>query len=312
MVQFGLRVPDFPVDGTKGGVFVDQFVETLNTLHGHFASAWVADHFIPWAGFQDPKTDTYECWTTLCYLAGMFKKYTFGSIVMSQSYRNPALVARMASTLQALTGGRFVLGIGAGWKRDEYLAYGYDFPEAAVRIKQLDEAVQIIRMMLTQPQATFHGQHYHVDQAICEPKPSPAVPILIGGGGKQLTLRVVAKYADWWNIPGGTLEHYKQLLDILRQHCQAVGRDYDSIVKTWSNECVAVAPTHDAAQRMARASRFYNPDEALVGTPDEVVAQLRRFTDLGVQHFILRFADFPHNNGARLFVKEVLPRFATG
>lgn len=309
MVKFGFRVPDFPVDGTTGGVFVDQFVETLNVLRGQFHSAWVADHFVPWAAFQDPTTDTYECWTTLCYLAGLFKDFTFGSIVLSQSYRNPALVAKMASTLQAVSGGRYVLGIGAGWKQDEYLAYGYDYPAPATRIHQLDEAVQIIRMMWTQQRSTFHGRYYHIDDAICEPKPYPAIPVMIGGGGKQLTLRVVAKHADWWNFPGGTLANYTGLLGVLRGHCETVGRNYDSIVKTWANETVAVAPTHDAAVQMAQASPYYNPDVALAGTPDEVAAQLQAFIDVGVEHFILRFADFPRNNSAALFVQEVLPRF---
>ncbi|MCL4507859.1 MAG: LLM class flavin-dependent oxidoreductase [Chloroflexi bacterium] len=309
MTQFGFRVPDFPVDGTTGSVFVQQFVETMEVLRGHFASAWVADHFVPWANFQSPTTDTYECWTTLCYLAGLFKDYTLGSIVMSQSYRNPALIAKMGATLQALTGGRFVLGIGAGWKRDEYAAYGIEFPSPATRIHQLEEAVQIIRSMWTQTHSTFHGRYYHVDDAICEPKPQPAPPLLIGGGGKQLTLKVVAQYADWWNLPGGTYENYRSLLDVLRGHCDTVGRDYDSIVKTWGNETVAVAPAHDAALKMAQASPFYSPESALVGTPDKVAAQLQRFTALGVQHFILRFADFPRNDSAKLFIKEVLPRF---
>ena len=174
MTEFGFRVPDFPVDGSTGPAFVDQFVETLHILNRQFKSAWVADHFIPWANFQDQTTDTYECWTTLCYLAGLFKDYTFGSIVMSQSYRNPALIAKMAATLQALTGGRFVLGIGAGWKQDEYAAYGFEFPEPAARIHQLEEAVQIIRLMHTQTRASFAGKHYHITDAICEPKPQPA------------------------------------------------------------------------------------------------------------------------------------------
>jgi alkanesulfonate monooxygenase SsuD/methylene tetrahydromethanopterin reductase-like flavin-dependent oxidoreductase (luciferase family) len=310
MVKFGLRVPDFPVDGTTGHGFVDQFVETLSLLRGHFQSAWVADHFVPWANFQEPTTDTYECWSTICYLAGLFKEFTFGSIVMSQSYRNPALVAKMSSTLQTLTGGRYVLGIGAGWKKDEYLSYGYKYPEPATRIHQLEEAVQIIRMMWTQEKSTFHGKYYDIENAICSPKPEPAIPVLIGGGGKQLTLRVVAKYADWWNFPGGTFENYTELLAVLRGHCEQVGRDYNSIVKTWANEVVAVAPTHDAAVKMAQASKFYNPDAALVGTPDEVTAQLKRFVDVGVEHFILRFADFPRNESATMFVREVQPRFA--
>ena len=309
MVQFGLRVSDFPVDGTKGHAFVDQFIETLDVVRGHFATAWVADHFVPWASWQEQTTDAYECWTTLCYLAGLFKDLTFGTIVMSQSYRNPALVAKMGATLQELTGGRFILGIGAGWKQDEYKAYGYEFHSAATRIHQLDEAVQIIRLMWSQKRATFHGRYYHIDEAICEPKPQPAPPILIGGGGKQLTLRVVAKYADWWNIPGGTFENYRELLGILRGHCQAVGRDYDSIVKTWGSETVAVAPTSAAAKRIAAASPF-NGADAVAGTPDEVAAQLKRFVDAGVQHIILRFADFPKTDSAQLFVKEVLPRFS--
>jgi alkanesulfonate monooxygenase SsuD/methylene tetrahydromethanopterin reductase-like flavin-dependent oxidoreductase (luciferase family) len=307
MIQFGLRVSDFPVDGTSGHAFVDQCVEQLDAVRGKFATAWVADHFVPWARWQEQTTDAYECWTTLCYFAGLFKDLTFGSIVMSQSYRNPALIAKMGATLQALTGGRFILGIGAGWKDDEYKAYGYEFPSAAMRIGQLEETVQIIRLMWSQERATFHGRYYHIDDAICEPK--AVAPILIGGGGKQLTLKVVAKYADWWNIPGGSPEHYRELLDILRGHCQTVGRDYDSIVKTWGSETVAVAPTHDAALRMAQASPFYSPEGAIVGTPDEVEAQLRTFTDMGVQHFILRFADFPHTDSARMFVSEVLPRF---
>jgi alkanesulfonate monooxygenase SsuD/methylene tetrahydromethanopterin reductase-like flavin-dependent oxidoreductase (luciferase family) len=310
MLKFGFRVPDFPVDGATGHAFVDQFVETMNVLRGHFASAWVADHFVPWAGFQEQTTDTYECWTTLCYLAGLFKEFTFGSIVMSQSYRNPALIAKMGATLQALTGGRFVLGIGAGWKDNEYKAYGIDFPKPATRILQLEEAVQIIRLMWSEKYATFHGKYYHIDQAICEPKPQPAPPLMIGGGGKQLTLRVVARYADWWNFPGGTFENYKGLLDTLRGHCEVVGRDYNSIVKTWGNETVAVASTHAEAVKMAETSPFYSPESAVVGTPDEVAAYLQPFIDLGMQHIILRFADFPKNDSARLFIKEVLPRFA--
>jgi alkanesulfonate monooxygenase SsuD/methylene tetrahydromethanopterin reductase-like flavin-dependent oxidoreductase (luciferase family) len=215
----------------------------------------------------------------------------------------------MAATLQTLTGGRLILGIGAGWKHDEYRAYGYDFPRDATRIRQLGEAVQIIRLMWTQPRATFHGRYYHVDEAICEPKPEPLPPLLIGGGGKRLTLRVVAQHADWWNFPGGTLENYRDLLDTLRGHCENVGRDYESIVKTWGIECVAIAPTQAAALSMAQASPFYDPETSLVGTPAEVTARLQPFTALGVRHFILRFADFPKLDGVQLFAEEVIPGF---
>jgi alkanesulfonate monooxygenase SsuD/methylene tetrahydromethanopterin reductase-like flavin-dependent oxidoreductase (luciferase family) len=308
-VRFGWRVPAFPVDGSHGGSFRDQIFAYLDAIQGRFASAWVADHFVPWHPAQDPMTDTLECWTTIAHLAGRFPKLFFGSMVMSQSYRQPALLAKMAATLQTLSGGRFILGLGAGWKEDEYLAYGYDFPSIATRIHQLAEAAQIIRLMWTQPRVTFHGRFYRVQDAICEPKPDPPPALLIGGGGRKLTLRYVAQHADWWNFPGDTLENYSELLDVLREHCEAVGRDYDGIVKTWATECVAVAPSREKAQQMAEANFFHTPGLSLVGTPDDVSAELRRFAGLGVAHFILRFADFPNTGGAKLFAKEVIPRF---
>ena len=309
MVRFGLRVPDFPIDGTHGTAFAHQLTETLAAGRGSFVSAWVADHFVPWAEFQAPMTDVHECWSTVCYLAGMFPEYTLGTIVLSQSYRSPALVAKMSATLQALTGGRLILGIGAGWKQDEYLAYGYPYPDNITRLQQMEEAVQIIRRMWTEPRATFHGQHYHIDNALCEPKPDPLPPILIGGGGKKVLLRLVAQHADWWNFPGGTLENYQDLLATLRMHCDKVGRDYAGITKTWMCECVAVAATTAEAERLAHASPFFGRGETIMGTPDEVTAQLRRFTELGVEHFMLRFADFPRTDGVRLFAQEVIPRF---
>jgi alkanesulfonate monooxygenase SsuD/methylene tetrahydromethanopterin reductase-like flavin-dependent oxidoreductase (luciferase family) len=149
-----------------------------------------------------------------------------------------------------------------------------------------------------------------VEEAICEPKPAPLPPIMIGGGGRKLTLRFVAQHADWWNYAGGSPEEYGELLEVLRGHCEQAGRDYERIVKTWACDCVAVASSAAEARRMAQASPFYDQTEAIVGTPDEVAAQLRRFTALGVEHFMLRFADFPSLGGARLFAKEVIPRFA--
>lgn len=307
-VKFGWRVPAFPVDDSRGSTFVDQITDTLDRVQGRFDSAWVADHFIPWAEFEADDTDTLECLTSICFLAGAFPELDFGSIVLCQSYRNPALLAKMGATLQVLTGGRFILAIGAGWKTDEYLAYNYEFPKTAVCIAQLEEAVQIIRKMWTQTPASFEGKYYRIQNAYCEPKPDPRPPIMIGGGGERLTLRVVARYADWWNIPGGSVENYAHKLDVLRSHCQAVGRDYDEIVKTWAGELVAVAETEAEARRIANASPF-NGGSRIVGTPDQVAERLRAFTDLGVEYFILRFADFPDTAGVELFADEVIPQF---
>ena len=308
MVKFGVRVPEFAMDGSPAARLMEQAGALLAAGRGRFASAWISDHFLPWSEQVGAATDNLEGWTTLTYLAGQHPDYTFGNIVLSQAYRPPALLAKMATTLQTLTGGRFVLGIGAGWKEDEYRAYGYAFPPPAERIQQLAEAAQIIRLMMREPRATFHGRHYHIDEAICEPKGNTPPPLMIGGSGRKLTLRVVARYADWWNA-GGAPKEYAQVLEVLRGHCQDVGRDYDSLVKTWMADCVAIAPTHAAAQKLAEASPFYNEDNSLMGTPDEVTAQVRRLADLGVEHFILRFADFPRTEGVELFGREVIPRF---
>lgn len=308
-VQFGWRLPAFPADDSRGATFIRQIHEMLELAEAHFDSVWVADHFIPWARWQAPNVDTLECFSTMAYVAGRCPSIRVGSIVMSNSYRPPSLLAKMAATLQALTGGRFILGIGAGWKEDEYRAYGYDFPSAAVRIRQLEEGVQVIKAMWTQSPATFHGRYYHIENAYCEPRPDPMIPIMIGGGGEKLTLRVVAKHADWWNFPGGSLANYQHKLEVLRRHCEAVGRSYDDIVKTWACEMVAIAPTEGEARKLAEASPFYDGANGLIGTPDQVASQIQAFVDLGVEHFILRFADFPRRDGAELFAREVMPGF---
>lgn len=306
-LRWGWHLPPFPVDGSSAAAFVEQLEAMLERVEQPYDSVWFDDHVVPWAAFQPPETPTLEALTTLSYLAARHPDLTFGTSVLSQSFRNPALVAKMAANLQLLTGGRLVLGIGAGWLEDEFRQYGYHFHPAAVRIAQLEEAVQIVRMLWRGSPATFHGQHYRIDGAYCEPRPDPPPPILIGGGGERLTLRVVARWADWWNLPGGTPETYERKLRVLRDHCEAVGREYDAITRTWSPEVVAIAETSDRARAIAEASP-YTDVYPLVGTPDEVVDQLLPFVELGVEHVILRFVDFPATAGAELFASEVIPR----
>jgi alkanesulfonate monooxygenase SsuD/methylene tetrahydromethanopterin reductase-like flavin-dependent oxidoreductase (luciferase family) len=206
-----------------------------------------------------------------------------------------------------LTGGRFIFGIGAGWKQDEYLAYNYDFPKPVVRIGQLAETVKIVRKLWTEAPASFEGKYYSIKNAYCEPRPDPLPPIMIGGGGEQLTLRVVAEQADWWNIPGGTLENYARKLEVLRAHCEAVGRNYEEIVKTWGHEALTIAGTEAEARRIAERNPLNSPT-AIVGTPDQVADRLQSFIDLGVEYFVLRFADFPNTVGIELFMEQVMPR----
>jgi len=305
-LKCGWHMHSFPVDGSSGPAFLDQIHHTLQTIHPYVDSVWVDDHLMPWATWQPNDTPYLECLTTIAYFAAAYPTLHFGASVLCQSYRNPALLAKMAANLQLLTGGRLIFGIGAGWMESEYRAYNFDFPSPAVRLAQLEEAVQLVKRLWTESPASFAGSHYRIDNAYCEPRPNPIPPLLIGGGGEQLTLRVVAKYADWWNIPGGMVANYARKLEILRQHCAAFGRDYNSIVKTWSAEAIAVAETEAEAQRIAAASPYNSL--SIVGTPAQVAAQLRPFLDLGVEYLIVRLLDFPATAGIELFLHDVLPR----
>jgi len=310
-ISFGWRIPEYPINGTKGPEFVAQILHSLGRVEESFDSAWLSDHMIPWADWQSWDIDNLEGWTTINYLIGVFKRLSFGHVVLCNSYRNPALLAKMAATLSLLAPGRFILGIGAGWKKDEYLSYGYEFPEAPARIEALKEAVQIIRKMWTENIVHFRGKHFSVAGAYCNPKPNPLPPIMIGGGGEKHTLKVVASYADWWNGPNLTVEEYRRKLDVLKHHCEKVGRRNEAIKKTWLG-CIAIAKTQDEALRIAtdnpfvaKETRFDAMRATIIGTPEQVSQRLAEFVDLGVEYFIFRFLDFPSVMGMELFTEKV-------
>jgi alkanesulfonate monooxygenase SsuD/methylene tetrahydromethanopterin reductase-like flavin-dependent oxidoreductase (luciferase family) len=298
-------MPSCPVDSSDEAAFLTQIHRALERIQPGFDSVWVDDHVMPGAAWLSNDTPYLECLTTIAALATAHPALKFGASVLCQSYRNPALLAKMTANLQALTGGRFLFGIGAGWMEEEYRAYNFDFPSAAARIEQMEETIQIVKLLWTQVPASFTGKHYRIENAYCKPFPNPIPPILIGGGGERKTLRVVARYADWWNIPGGSLENYARKLDVLRQHCQAVGRDYDSIVKTWSPEAIALAATEAEARRIAASSPYKR--DVIVGTPAQVAQELQAFVDLGVERLIVRLIDFPNLTGLDLFTQEVIP-----
>jgi alkanesulfonate monooxygenase SsuD/methylene tetrahydromethanopterin reductase-like flavin-dependent oxidoreductase (luciferase family) len=305
-LKFGWHMPSFPMDGSDGATFVEQIHDILRRIEPTFDSVWVDDHMFP--GFPGLSNDTpyLECLTTIAYLATAHPKMTFGASVLCQSYRNPALLAKMVANLHLLTGGRFLFGVGAGWMEEEYRAYDFDFPPPSARVDQMEETIEIVKRMWTEVPASFAGQHYRIEGAWCAPRPSPAPQILIGGGGEQKTLRVVAKYADCWNYPGGSVENYAHKLDVLRRHCAEIGRDYDEIVKTWSAEGIAIGSTAAEARRVAEASMWKT--DVLVGTPQQITEQLQAFVDLGVEYLIVRLVDFPSAAGVELFAQEVIPR----
>lgn len=306
-IKFGWNVPTSSTEYVTGQVQVERIISVLDEVHDAFDSCWLYDHFHAPPFFDSDDYPRLEAWTAMAYLARAFPDLYFGNMVLGQSYRNPALLAKMGATLQSLTGGKLILAIGAGWMESEYHAYGYDFPKASVRIAQLEEAVQIIRLMWTEKRATFEGKYYQVRDALCEAKPDPVPPIMIGGNGEQLTLRAVARYADWWNTLNVDPDGLAHKLNVLRQHCENEGRDYDAIVKTFLG-IISIAETEAEAKQIANASpRAANMN--FVGTPQQIINQMQPYVDQGITHFMLDFSDFPDARGSRLFADEVIPAF---
>jgi alkanesulfonate monooxygenase SsuD/methylene tetrahydromethanopterin reductase-like flavin-dependent oxidoreductase (luciferase family) len=229
-------------------------------------------------------------------------------------YRNPALLAKMTSTVDVISGGRLDWGIGAGWYDGEYAAYGYEFPKAADRIRMLRETVEIVKLMWTEPSATYEGRHFSVTGAQCDPKPlqSPMPPIWIGGGGEQLTLRVVARHATHSNF-GGKPDEFAHKCAVLRRHCDEVGRDDGEITKTWSPE-VFIRPTEAEIVQGGTRSFWGEPFESwregnLVGTPEQVVEKLAAYRELGCGGVVPWCSDYPEHQTLELLATEVMPHF---
>ncbi len=267
------------------------FIEGLGDA---FDTLWFSDHL------QYGEHAVLECWTALTTFTTRYPQFNVGTLVMAQSFRNPGLLAKMMATLQNFSGGRLIAGIGAGWKEDEYLAYGYPYPPTVIRIEQLEETVQILKRLWTEDEVDFSGKHFTLKGAICEPKPDPIPPILIGGTGEKHTLRVVAQHADWMNATFPDHETYKHKLQVLRNHCQVVGRDYDAIKKTL-HAYILITEGDDAPE--PRSGRHI-----ISGPTEQVRDELARFIDEGAEHIMIRFLDFPARASLDLFLEQVLPR----
>ncbi len=242
-----------------------------------FTTLWTEDHL------QKGSSPALESWTTLSFMAAEYPRYRLGNVVLCQSYRNPALLAKMSATLQYLSGGRLILGIGAGWQEDEYQAYGYDFPSAGVRVEQLSETIEILRTMWTNSPATYAGKQYRVDNAYCEPRPDPIPPIVVGGTGERM-LKLIARLADGWNA-GGDIATYRTRHDILRRACEEIGRDMSAVQLSYDAHAYFTDDTADFAQR----KEAYGTDIGLLGpTPAAAVAELQPFVALGMSHIAVK------------------------
>jgi F420-dependent oxidoreductase-like protein len=304
------------------GIQTPQEGATFDALAAHWREAdalgydtvFLDDHVYPVV--RPPSEPQMEAWTLLAALARETSRIEIGILVACNSYRSPALVAKMAATIDVVSGGRFVHGMGAGWYQSEYEGYGWDFPSAGVRLAQLDEALTLQKRLWHEERATFAGDWYRLEEAWCSPKPvrRPHPPILIGGGGEKVLLRLVARHADIWNC-GGTVAELAAKLDVLRRHCVTEQRDPAAIEASWFGNVIIDADPARARTRLERIAQAWGmPAEqmaarALAGTPDAVVARVRAYVAAGVTHFIGMFGRVDDVRSTRLFAERVLPAF---
>lgn len=279
-----------------------------------FDSLWLYDHFLYEGGYNGHPVPepAMESFTTLSAIAAITQRIRLGQLVVGMPYRNPALLTKMATTLDVISHGRSILGIGAGWHKREYEAYGWgQFEEVPVRLKRLEEGVQVIHKLWGERPASFEGKFYRLDNVMDLPAPvqKPHPPIMIGGSGEQVTLRLVAKYADWCNV-SGDVDRVRQRFEVLRQHCQKVGRPTEEL--TFSNY-TWVLIAKNAAELSAKQERlkdFFRPNSGIIGTPDQVIEQLGAYAKAGSQYCTLLFPDWTDLEPIRYFGETVIPALA--
>ena len=317
-MQFGLQKPIFTFDyrGDDTSQIIDSLKKLATTAENNgFDSFWVMDHFhqIPMIGkVEEPML---ESWTTLSVVAGLTTKIKLGTLVTGIMYRYPAILAKVAATLDVLSKGRLFMGIGAAWNEEESNAYGIHFPAASERMSRLEEAIQIIRKMWTEePSASFNGIYYQIRNAYCNPKPiqKPSPPILVGGSGERKTLKIVAKYADACNL-FGSAETVKRKLNILKEHCKSVGRDYNSILKTKLSIIVVEDEKQTSEKKIEQIFKGMPEEQirefAIHGTPEDVLRQIESFEQVGIQYLIVDLDPTRELEALDVFANKIIKKF---
>lgn len=255
-----------------------------------FDSIWVYDHFhtVPTPEMET----TFECWSITAGLARDTSTIKIGQMVTCNGYRNPALLAKIASTIDVMSAGRLLCGLGAGWYEHEWRAYGYGFPDVPERMRAFREAVEIVVKMWTEEKPVYNGKFYTIDGPINEPKgiQKPHIPLWLGGGGEKVTLKLVAKYGQACNVGGGNPDTVRQKLAVLKEHCDALGRDYASIAKSTNLNVFMINPGEDPEQATAKARGKASLEEfrkaTFVGTPEQVRERVGQLVDAGADYII--------------------------
>lgn len=287
----------------------------LEAEQAGFDAVWLYDHFHTIPAPQHEAV--FECWTSMAALARDTKRIRLGQMVTCNSYRPPSLLAKMASCIDVVSRGRLILGIGAGWYQHEYEAYGYEYPETPERLRMLRESLQVIKAMWSQDEASVEGRHYHVRGAINEPKPlqKPHPPIWIGGGGEKVTLKLVAQYGDACNF-NADVATVRHKLAVLREHCDSVGRDYDSITKTvefytiLGDEREVARVVRDTARRTGQDESFVRSWHPLHGDASRIAELIHEYAGAGIDYCIVNLPNAFEGGVISRFAQEVFPKLA--
>jgi F420-dependent oxidoreductase-like protein len=302
-VEFGVMLPQIKRswEETKAAAI------EMDRLGYH--SLWFNDHLY---GIPMPSIPIMEAWTALSAVGAVTARAQLGTLVSPIGFRNPALFAKMIATLDRITGGRVIAGLGAGWFAQEFSGYGIDFPAIGERLAELAEGIQLMRRMWTEPQVTFHGRHVHTEDVVCEPKPVRQPPIMIGGGGEKVLLRLVAQYADIWNNLAVNLAQLGAKADVLRRHCDAVGRDPAAVRISQQTMVVIGRDDADARSKAEKAMRIYggHMGTGIAGTPAQCIDRIRELHALGCSLLIIEFFGRDIREPAALFAEQVMPAFA--
>lgn len=288
-LRFGLRIPQ-DINDVGELRAIAQAAEQLG-----YHSLWLYDHLYH---FPFPDNESIlEPWTLMSVLAASTTSIRVGTLVLCNAYRPPALLAKMAATLDVLSRGRLELGYGAGWHQEEFAGYGYDFPPIAVRIREMEEGLTIIKRLWSEDRATWSGRSYRVQDAICAPKPVqvPHPPITIGGGGERLLLRAVARHADIWNYFPAPLPEYEHKVQVLEQHCRDIGRDPQTLQRSLLTPTVTAEWEKEVRDQLelarGRGYMWTLSGNLVQGTPDIVVPRYRDYVRRGVSFFIVQLPD---------------------
>lgn len=307
--HFGVNVPQIKRTWEESHAAAKEF-EAMG-----YDSLWVNDHLY---GPQSPSTPVLEAWSMLAALAATTERAELGTLVTPAGMRNPAHLGKVVATVDNISGGRVILGLGAGWMAREFTDFGMPFLSSGQRLGQLRETIQLLKRMWGPGEegVAFEGKHVHTTGVVCEPKPYRTPPILVGGAGEKGTMRIAAREADIWNNPAVHQSDLPHKVAVLRQHCEAVKRDFSQLVV--SQQClVTIAPDEDSLEPMVeRAKQIFgghlgDPTGALAltGTPARVCQQVQKHLDLGCTMFVMEFFGRDPRKPAQLFAEEVLPHF---